>query len=102
MFTNHVEPFPDTAPFSENKGYFSYHRILQRYHRLEQTLVVDLAWFQVNIGTWKYSLYCAILRSEASVPACKREKEIKLQEKFTKYFFSCIIFSNRLGNFFKY
>lgn len=67
--TNHVEPLPYAAPFPEHEGYFSHDGILQRYDRLEQTLVVDLAWLQVDVRARKYSLHRTILRRESTVPA---------------------------------
>lgn len=69
--THHVESLPNAAPLSEHKGDFSNDRILQRNHRLEQPLVLDFAWFQVDIGTGEDSLHRAILGREPSVPACK-------------------------------
>lgn len=70
--THHVESLPYTAPFSEHEGNFSDHRIFQRYHRLEQSLVLDFTWFQMNVRAGENSFDRAILGRKAPVPTCKQ------------------------------
>ena len=70
--THHVKSLPYTAPFSEHEGDFSDHRILQRYHRLEQSLVFNLAWFQMDVRAGEDPLDRAVLGRKAPVPTCKR------------------------------
>ena len=69
--THHVKPLPYTAPFSKHEGDFSDHRIFQRYHRLEQSLVFNFAWFQMDVRAREDPLHRAVLGREAPVPTCK-------------------------------
>lgn len=69
IYTHHVQPLPNAAPLAQHQGDFPDHGILQRYDRLEEALIVDLAGLQVHVGTGKDPFHRAILRREASVPA---------------------------------
>ena len=79
--THHVQPLPNTTPFSQNQSDFPDHRILQWYNGLEKTFIVDFTRLQMHVGTRKDPLHCAILRREASIPAWNRQE----------FHFSCIL-----------
>lgn len=69
IYTHHIQPLPNAAPFPQNQGDFPYHRVLQRYDGLEEAFAVDLAGLQMHVRAWEDPLHRAILRREASVPA---------------------------------